>query len=463
MHNKLLNYFFVSLFAISFSTNGFSMNAANHAPLPEKKRILSLDPGVLYGYVQILALEEIEKRLGQPISALFDLVGGTSTGALLAALLTHGEPGKPTYSAKEIRGFYELFGPEIFSEKSVTLPQVVSAKTLQEKGSEFLTMAMWTIATHIDYLRPCNTEGDYKRADVESLKSAFEKGGVEGLKEEIKAILTPFDVSTIVREGQSPESFKNNLVEEFAGKLSEPLNILNGKSPLYFDYSKYQELLALKLGDKKISQSIKPIAIFSILSNASKEDTLLGAFVYEGPSERERAVFSTVHGKAQTNKDLKLVDAVYASSAAFNLFPPAEIEYDGATRVFIDGDNPDFRTMDATIKVARELWPDAFLEVFALGYERVPFARSTSIAADITGLPKYSMTSVYQEFIDERRIVGVEGMITYNMQAVQYCDEEVSATSANGDNFSCMERHAQDLVQGKYFSYIIDRLKADSQ
>ena len=51
-------------------------------------KILAIDGGGIRGLIPALVLAEIEKRTGRPISSLFDLVAGTSTGAIIACGLT---------------------------------------------------------------------------------------------------------------------------------------------------------------------------------------------------------------------------------------------------------------------------------------------------------------------------------------------------------------------------------------
>lgn len=88
----------------------------------KKKRvftILCIDGGGIRGIVPARILQEIEERTGKPVAELFDMVGGPSTGAIVAAGLTvpdPDEPGKPKHSALELKNFYYQFGPKIFPE-----------------------------------------------------------------------------------------------------------------------------------------------------------------------------------------------------------------------------------------------------------------------------------------------------------------------------------------------------------
>jgi hypothetical protein len=81
---------------------------------PGPKRILSLDGGGVRGAATIAFLERIEALIeeieGRPVRLgdWFDLIGGTSTGAIIATALALG------YRVSEIRTFYEQLAPKIF-------------------------------------------------------------------------------------------------------------------------------------------------------------------------------------------------------------------------------------------------------------------------------------------------------------------------------------------------------------
>lgn len=90
--------------------------------MQNKKRvftILAIDGGGVRGVVPARILQEIEEKTGKPISALFDMVGGTSTGAIIGGSLLvpdPKDPSKPLYSAKDVRGFYHDMASNIFPE-----------------------------------------------------------------------------------------------------------------------------------------------------------------------------------------------------------------------------------------------------------------------------------------------------------------------------------------------------------
>ncbi len=90
---------------------------------PGPKRILALDGGGVRGVLTLGYLERMEailrKRHGNPdlrLSDYFDLIGGTSTGSIIAAGLAVG------MTASEIKKHYLKLGATIFSKKKGVLP-----------------------------------------------------------------------------------------------------------------------------------------------------------------------------------------------------------------------------------------------------------------------------------------------------------------------------------------------------
>jgi len=85
-------------------------------PASGRKRLLSIDGGGLLGLIPAEALIEVERQLDvitgthAPLCDRFDLIGGTSTGAILAAGLAMG------LSATKLRDFYLEYGKEIFTK-----------------------------------------------------------------------------------------------------------------------------------------------------------------------------------------------------------------------------------------------------------------------------------------------------------------------------------------------------------
>jgi hypothetical protein len=103
------------------------------------KRLLCIDGRGLCGLIPAQSLIEIEKQLNdltgdpQPLYKRFDLIGGTSTGAILAAGLAQG------MTPQELSDFYVELGPKIFDEENIITrfwhkyPSAPIEKHLQDK------------------------------------------------------------------------------------------------------------------------------------------------------------------------------------------------------------------------------------------------------------------------------------------------------------------------------------------
>jgi patatin-like phospholipase/acyl hydrolase len=79
-------------------------------------RILSIDGGGMRGIVPAVLLDALESRLKRPLSQVFDLIAGTSTGGIIALALSKPAPdGKPQYSPAAICDLYRKHGKTIFN------------------------------------------------------------------------------------------------------------------------------------------------------------------------------------------------------------------------------------------------------------------------------------------------------------------------------------------------------------
>jgi len=75
-------------------------------------RILALDGGGIRGLLTAVWLSRLEDVLAKPLWESFDLIAGTSTGALLGASVASGIP------AQKVVSLYKERGPEIFEKRS---------------------------------------------------------------------------------------------------------------------------------------------------------------------------------------------------------------------------------------------------------------------------------------------------------------------------------------------------------
>lgn len=79
-------------------------------------QILAFDGGGIRGAFGTALIAKIEERLGGPITEYFDLVAGTSTGAILGAGLAHG------LSGQRLKEFYSDHGRNIFKPREPFTP-----------------------------------------------------------------------------------------------------------------------------------------------------------------------------------------------------------------------------------------------------------------------------------------------------------------------------------------------------
>jgi patatin-like phospholipase/acyl hydrolase len=88
------------------------MNAPNVAPHGGLYRLLTLDGGGAKGFYTLGVLKEIEAMIGRPLCERFDLIFGTSTGAIIAALLALGR------TVDEIHSLYRDHVPAVMRARS---------------------------------------------------------------------------------------------------------------------------------------------------------------------------------------------------------------------------------------------------------------------------------------------------------------------------------------------------------
>jgi uncharacterized protein len=78
-------------------------------------KVLAIDGGGIRGLIPALVLAEIERRSERRIASLFDLIAGTSTGAVLACVLTRPN----AMPAERAADLYEREGPQVFDRSLV--------------------------------------------------------------------------------------------------------------------------------------------------------------------------------------------------------------------------------------------------------------------------------------------------------------------------------------------------------
>ena len=89
-------------------------------------RVLTLDGGGAKGFYTLGVLKEIEAMVGCPLHQKFDLVFGTSTGAIIATLIALG------HSVDSILELYRKHVPTVMSQKTATARSMALKKLASE-------------------------------------------------------------------------------------------------------------------------------------------------------------------------------------------------------------------------------------------------------------------------------------------------------------------------------------------
>jgi len=87
----------------------------------EDKWVLSLDGGGVRGLIAAVFLQRLEEALGRPLGDCFDLVAGTSSGAVLAAGLSIGPDGRQVVATADLPEFFTRETPSLFRRSSVPI------------------------------------------------------------------------------------------------------------------------------------------------------------------------------------------------------------------------------------------------------------------------------------------------------------------------------------------------------
>ena len=115
--------------------------------------ILSLDGGGSLGVYTLGVLVEIERMLHMPLYKKFDLVYGTSTGAIIASMIALGDDVETT-----IKDCYFSIAPDVmrkFLARSKSAKLTKYAEDIYgDKTFEDFLINIGIVATHLDYNRP---------------------------------------------------------------------------------------------------------------------------------------------------------------------------------------------------------------------------------------------------------------------------------------------------------------------
>lgn len=171
-------------------------------------RVLSLDGGGAKGFYTLGALKGIEAMAGRPLHEAFDLVFGTSTGAIIAALIGLGK------SVGEIRALYETHVVGVMAlrhraSKTAALEKL-AADVFGDASFADMRTRVGIVATRWDLERPMIFKSGADQAH--GRKDTFEPGFGVSVREAVVASCSayPFFEKRTVETG---EGFQVELVD----------------------------------------------------------------------------------------------------------------------------------------------------------------------------------------------------------------------------------------------------------
>jgi patatin-like phospholipase/acyl hydrolase len=139
--------------------------STSDVPLPAPARlcrVLSLDGGGAKGFYTLGVLREVEGHLGKPLHEAFDLVFGTSTGAIIASLIALGR------SVAEIHALYEEHVVKVMSaggmaEKTAALTRLAE-EVYGDIGFDAVKTGLGIVTTKWMVERPMIFKGSVAQA-----------------------------------------------------------------------------------------------------------------------------------------------------------------------------------------------------------------------------------------------------------------------------------------------------------
>lgn len=155
-------------------------NAAPHADLC---RVLTLDGGGAKGFYTLGVLKEIEAMVDHPLCESFGLVFGTSTGAIIAALIALGK------SVEEIHGVYRNHVPTVMRAgsppaRSQALEKVAD-RVFGDADFEDLKTGLGVVAARWDFEKPMIFKGSVGQAH--GRRATFLPGFTFSISEAVQA------------------------------------------------------------------------------------------------------------------------------------------------------------------------------------------------------------------------------------------------------------------------------------
>jgi predicted acylesterase/phospholipase RssA len=159
-------------------------------------RVLTIEGGGVRGIIPTRLLTALESLAEAPISKLFDVLVGTSTGGMLAlGLVAPDENGKPAYPARTVGDIYASHGHHIFPKPASSLP-----RSLQEARE------WWGSASSSAAIFGFNPDAGNARYSPEGIEEAFELyfGDLMLSDALVDVVVTSYDLQT-----KSPVLFRS--------------------------------------------------------------------------------------------------------------------------------------------------------------------------------------------------------------------------------------------------------------
>ncbi|MBL7790914.1 MAG: patatin-like phospholipase family protein, partial [Saprospiraceae bacterium] len=117
-------FFLLLFFVTSCANNENATTATSESASVKKTIILAVDGGGIKGIIPAIILDSIEAKTGKPCYQLFDIIGGTSTGGIIAMGLTTPQPNtNQPFPASKIIQIYENDGANIFVYQGAGIKQ----------------------------------------------------------------------------------------------------------------------------------------------------------------------------------------------------------------------------------------------------------------------------------------------------------------------------------------------------
>ena len=180
---------------------------------PESKRILAIDGGGIRGFITLGYLERMEKLLQKRhnnvdlrLCDYFDLIGGTSSGSIIAGGLAIG------LSVTEIKSLYTKLGEKLFSRKAIIFKRL-SYKFQTKALEKELKNIFGNMTMDSDQLRTglCVIT---KRADTGKIWSIFKHPNGKNFRETKDFLLR----QVIRASNAAPTYFKPEVIDLGNGK-----------------------------------------------------------------------------------------------------------------------------------------------------------------------------------------------------------------------------------------------------